>query len=214
MFYTFVLVMNQLFEIVRQAFQRGAGFSIVIQLLVLALSQDLVLTIPMSLLLGVLVGLGRLSRIPRSSRCARPASSLLAHGAARGLSGVLGFLVGRLRLQRRRPWANRQNLERAREHAAHDRSEPRDTPGLFYDEIPDTLIYAEEVVRGDRVWPLRRIIVATSRADASIVTDEDNAPHAADGAEPVEPEMAPPPDRTVVLRRARTHRGCPRTPAG
>jgi LPS export ABC transporter permease LptG len=70
--------------------------------------------------------------------------------------------------------------------------------GVFYDEIPDTLVYAEEVVRGDRVWPLRHVIVATSRVDASITTDTPRPESPSDAETAAEPDVAPPPDRTVV----------------
>src|SRR5262249_33838483 len=60
-FYTFVLMMNQLFLVIRQALQQDAPILLVLQLLALALPKILVMTLPMALLLGTLVGMGRLS---------------------------------------------------------------------------------------------------------------------------------------------------------
>jgi len=198
LFYSFVLIMNQLFVIVRQAFQRDAAVSIVIELLILALPKILVLTIPMSLLLGVLVGLGRLSA--DSEVVALRAAGVSYWRMARPVVflGFLGFLVATFDYHVIVPWTNRQvwYVRMSMLRTTDPNREIR--AGLFYDEIPDTLVYAEEVVRGDRVWPLRRIIVATSRADASIVTDGDRSSGDADATESTDQEVATPPDRTVV----------------
>jgi LPS export ABC transporter permease LptG len=198
LFYTFVMVMNQLFEIVRQAFQRGAGFSIVLQLLVLALPKILVLTVPMSLLLGVLVGLGRLSA--DSEVVALRAAGVSYWRMARPvlLLGFLAFLLGTLDYHVLVPWTNKQvgNVRVSMLRKTDPNREIR--AGVFYDEIPDTLVYAEEVVRGDRTWPLRRVIVATSRVDASITSDASSAPAPDVNDAASDADVAPPPDRTVV----------------
>jgi LPS export ABC transporter permease LptF/LPS export ABC transporter permease LptG len=59
--YTFVLLMNAFFFIARTAMSTDLGFGWAIQVLLLELPKVLVLTVPMATLLGVLIGLGRLS---------------------------------------------------------------------------------------------------------------------------------------------------------
>jgi lipopolysaccharide export LptBFGC system permease protein LptF len=197
LFYTFVLIMNQLFEVVRQSFQRGAGFSIVVQLLLLALPKILVLTIPMSLLLGVLVGLGRLSA--DSEVVALRAAGVSYWRMARPVIflGFVGFLVAAFDYHVVNPWTNQQvwNVRMSMLRKTDPNREIR--AGVFYDEIPDTLVYAEQVDRGDHVWPLRRIIVATSRVDASISADI-AGPQSTPEESSSDQDTASPPDRTVV----------------
>ncbi|HET6374040.1 MAG TPA: LptF/LptG family permease, partial [Candidatus Polarisedimenticolia bacterium] len=59
--YTFVLLMNYLFFIARTALAGDLGWAWALQALALQVPRTLVLTIPMATLLGVLIGLGRLS---------------------------------------------------------------------------------------------------------------------------------------------------------
>ncbi|HEX5044540.1 MAG TPA: LptF/LptG family permease [Candidatus Polarisedimenticolaceae bacterium] len=59
--YTFVLLMNSLFLLARTALAQDFGWGWALQALALQLPRTLVLTIPMATLLGVLIGLGRLS---------------------------------------------------------------------------------------------------------------------------------------------------------
>ncbi len=59
--YTFVLLMNYLFLLARTALAQDFGWTWAMQALALQLPRTLVLTIPMATLLGVLIGLGRLS---------------------------------------------------------------------------------------------------------------------------------------------------------
>jgi hypothetical protein len=199
MFYTFVLVMNQLFVIVRQAFERGAGFSIVIQLLVLALPKLLVLTIPMSLLLGVLVGLGRLSA--DSEVVALRAAGVSYWRMARPVVflGFLGFPGGRIRLSRRRSLDEPPGLVRPHEHAAHDRSEPRDPrrPVLRRDPGHARLRRGGRPGRsGVAAAPHHRGHEPRRRRDRD---GRGSHPGRADAAETADQDVAPPPDRTVVI---------------
>ena len=59
--YTFILLMNAFFLLAQNAISKNLGWSLIGRLFVLELPNLLVLTIPMSVLLGVLIGIGRLS---------------------------------------------------------------------------------------------------------------------------------------------------------
>ncbi|MEW5807786.1 MAG: LptF/LptG family permease [Acidobacteriota bacterium] len=58
--YTFVLLMNHFFLLAREAIQKEMPFFLVLKLLSLEFPKIIVLTIPMSVLLGILIGVGRL----------------------------------------------------------------------------------------------------------------------------------------------------------
>jgi len=59
--YTFVLLMNAIFNVTEFAIKRNIAASSIIKIIALSLPQLLTLTIPMAVLLGVLIGVGRLS---------------------------------------------------------------------------------------------------------------------------------------------------------
>src|SRR6266850_6173331 len=59
--YVLVFLMNALFELAELAMKRDMPAGTVVTLLLLYLPRVLVMTIPMAILLGVLVGIGRLS---------------------------------------------------------------------------------------------------------------------------------------------------------
>lgn len=161
-FYSFVLVMNQLFLVIRQAFQRGSALSSILEILLLALPKILVFTIPMALLLGVLVGMGRLSSDSevialRSAgvsyfRMARPVLAI----------GILGFAIAAAIYNLAVPWSTAR-VESLRIELLRTSDPNREIrAGVFFDGIPDTLVYAGEVDRSDPVWPLRKVLIQTS----------------------------------------------------
>lgn len=59
--FTFILLMNAFFLVARQAVSKNLGWELTFRALALQLPELLILTIPMSVLLGVLIGIGRLS---------------------------------------------------------------------------------------------------------------------------------------------------------
>jgi lipopolysaccharide export system permease protein len=59
--YTFVLLMNAIFNVAELAIRKNLPLTTVLKVLALSLPQFLALTIPMSVLLGTLIGVGRLS---------------------------------------------------------------------------------------------------------------------------------------------------------
>jgi LPS export ABC transporter permease LptG/LPS export ABC transporter permease LptF len=60
-FYTFVIVMRSLFDLAEMIIKRSLPFTMVLKLLAYSLPHIVVLTIPMSLLFGILIAIGRLS---------------------------------------------------------------------------------------------------------------------------------------------------------
>lgn len=166
-FYTFVMVMNQLFLAVKQAFQRSADPSLVGQLILLALPKILVLTIPMALLFGLLIGLGRLSA--DSEIIAMRAAGLSYVRLARPIValGLIGFLLSAFIYNIVVPWSS-SRIEAIRVSLLRSADPNREIQaGVFFDDIPDTVVYAEAVDRNDAEWPLRNVLIETERLAAS-----------------------------------------------
>ncbi len=59
--FTFILIIPYLIKIAEDLIAKGVSSVVIVQLMVMLLPQALALTIPMSLLLGLLVAFGRLS---------------------------------------------------------------------------------------------------------------------------------------------------------
>ncbi len=153
--------MNQFFVIARQALQKNLPPSTVIELIVLEVPRLLLLTIPMGVLLGVLVGLGRLSAdceitALRASgvsylRMARPVVTLGLLGTAAGL--LLYHMVG--------PWAHAVSTQLTESVLSGTNLNLEIRPRVLFDSLPGTILYAEEVDPGDSEWPLRGVVVRT-----------------------------------------------------
>ena len=60
-FYTFIILMKQLFDFAGMIIRRSLPAHTVGKLLLLSLPNIVVLTVPMSLLFGILIAIGRLS---------------------------------------------------------------------------------------------------------------------------------------------------------
>src|SRR5512132_1653699 len=60
-FYTFIILMRQLFDFAGMIIKRSLPAATVAKLLMLSLPHIVVLTVPMSLLFGILIAIGRLS---------------------------------------------------------------------------------------------------------------------------------------------------------
>ena len=144
MIYGAVLVMNLMLQAAELFIRRDLPLAIVVQYMVLSLPRILVLVIPMAVLLGVLVGIGRLSvdsEITALRACGYSDRRLLVPvlllgGLATLASGALfNFAV---------PSANyaQHRLNATIFLSADINREVQ--PRVFYEKIPDLLIYADE----------------------------------------------------------------------
>ena len=59
--YTFVLLMNHLFLVAEKALSKNLGMELTLKLLVIGIPQLMILAIPMAVLLGTMIAVGRLS---------------------------------------------------------------------------------------------------------------------------------------------------------
>jgi LPS export ABC transporter permease LptG/LPS export ABC transporter permease LptF len=169
--YTFVLLIRTILFLADFAVRRSASFLEVARLVALSLPWIVVLTLPMAFLLGVLIGVGRLSadsEVVALQACGLGPGALLrpALGAAAVLS-VLVFLIYNLVLP-----ATNAELERSMARVAATSivnvvaprtfREPR--PGIlfFFDRLaPDNRTFEGVFLKlGDESEPPNRVIVA------------------------------------------------------
>ncbi len=155
--YGMVLLMNLALEAAEQLIRRDLPISLVALYLLLALPRILVLIIPMGLLLGVLVGIGRLAsdgEITALRASGYPDYKLVYPIMALGL---LGTVCSGLLFNVAVPAANyAQHRLNARIFLSSDISREI-TPRVFYERIPNLLIYADESEPSD--GSLRRVLI-------------------------------------------------------
>src|SRR3989475_3479946 len=146
--YVLVFVMNALFELAELAIKKDLSVRSVVTILFYFLPRVLEMTIPMAILLGVLVGIGRLST-----------DSAVVALRASGVSywkilypvlcvGVAGWLISSFLILCVEPGANykrRQVFSRLM-YSTDMRREIK--PRVFFEEIPRILLYSDQVPEG------------------------------------------------------------------
>ncbi|MGD2114755.1 MAG: LPS export ABC transporter permease LptF, partial [Acidobacteriota bacterium] len=157
--YTFILLLDKLFDSAEMIIRRGLPVSTVGELLVLALPNMLVLTIPMALLLGVLLAVGRLSADSEIV-------ALRATGVSLGrlyrpvlLLSVALFLMNTVLMLWVLPWGNHRLQLRTLEiltQSAASQVQPR----IFLDDWENYIVYVFDVP--DEGGPWRGVFVAES----------------------------------------------------
>lgn len=143
--YVLVFLMNAIFELADLAIKKDVPITKVALLLLLYLPRVLELTLPMAVLLGVLVGIGRMStdsEVVALRACGVSYWKMLAPVLTLGLIAwafgsylVLGVEPG-TNYSRRRLYSNLM-------YSADIRREIK--PRVFFEEIPGMLLYADQV---------------------------------------------------------------------
>jgi lipopolysaccharide export system permease protein len=163
-FYTFIILMRQLFDLAGMIIKRSLPASTVLELLALSMPNIIVLTVPMSLLFGILIAVGRLS-----------ADSEIISMRALGIStrmiyrpvfifSFLMFLVNFYLMNVLLPWGNTR-LQQLRAEIYTSSIEKELRPRVFYDEFANVMIYVNDIEPRTGRW--KGVFVADSRVDES-----------------------------------------------
>lgn len=161
-FYTSIILMRQLFEMAAMIIRRSLSGAVVGKLLLLSLPHIIVLTVPMSLLFGILIAVGRLS-----------ADSEIVALRALGMStrtiyrpvfafSLLMFLLTLYLINFVLPHGNHQ-LMALRSEIMTSTAEKAIKPRIFYDQYPNLMIYVNDVDPATGQW--KGVFVADSRVD-------------------------------------------------
>jgi LPS export ABC transporter permease LptG/LPS export ABC transporter permease LptF len=163
--YTFLLLMRPIFALMEQVFARGVPLSDALKILLVGVPHVVVLTIPMSYLFGVLIAVGRMNAENEVialhaggisvRRLVRP---LLILGLV--LTGINGYLCTVVM-----PRAN-QELSRLKIAAfSSARNIGRIEPRVFYEELPNLLLYVQDVDPETGYW---KNVLAYDRSDPAV----------------------------------------------
>ena len=144
---TFILVIPPILRDAEDLIVKGIAWTTFLHVLVLLLPQALSLTIPMSVLLGILIGFGRLSgdrEFVAMQACGVSPFRLIRPVA---LFAVLATLATAHQIIVALPEAN-QTFREITFNVVANRAESNVKPRVFYGEFPSRTIYARDVVAG------------------------------------------------------------------
>jgi LPS export ABC transporter permease LptF/LPS export ABC transporter permease LptG len=149
--YTFILLIRFLFQSAEMIIRRGLPVAIVGKLLLLTLPNIIVLTLPMSLLFGTLIAVGRLSSDSELVAMRACGVSLLTlYRPILVLSGVLTVL-NTLLMVYALPWGN-NSLQDLRLEIMTQTVSQQVEPRVFYEEWEGKVVYVFEVPPGSKRW--------------------------------------------------------------
>jgi len=165
--YLFVLMMNHFFVVAEKALAKSLGLDLTLRLFVTGIPNLLILAIPMAVLLGSLIGVGRLSAdhewVALQAAGQGPGRLLRAvviHGL---VWSVIAFLVYAY-LVPRANYAMR-NLRGELLFASNLASDLR--PRAFYTDLPNTVLFVEEIRAGTKGRLEGVLLVKSDAADES-----------------------------------------------
>ncbi len=165
--FTFILIIPFIIELAEQMIAKGVPTATILQLTVTLLPQALALTIPMALLIGLLVGLGRLS-------ADREFVVMMACGISpyRLLQPLLVFAVlcwGATSwvMLKAMPDGNQAFREISTE-IAMNRAEGEVRPRVFFEDFPNVVLYVREIPTNGRGW-LGVLAADTSNPSAPVI---------------------------------------------
>ncbi|HEV8335438.1 MAG TPA: LPS export ABC transporter permease LptG [Candidatus Polarisedimenticolia bacterium] len=217
--YTFVLLMNAIFNVAEMAIRKNLPISAVLKILALSLPQFLALTIPMSVLLGTLIGIGRLSadsEIVALRACGIGYRRIIAPVLA---LGFLGWLVCSALVLWVEPRANFVRHRMAARLMLRSDLRKELKPHVFLEDLPGMLLYADNVYQGGsslehvllyQTDPQGRDLITTARRgrldyDSSTgnlrLLMEGGLTHRSDPTDPLDYQVYGA-DRQMVLREA------------
>ena len=142
--FTFILIIPFLIEIAEQFISKGVSPAVVLQVVATLLPQALGLTIPMSLLLGLLVAFGRLSGDREFVAMQACGVSLMRLLRPVGLLSVAAWAATSYVLIEAVPDAN-QSFREISFNIVAERAEGEVRPRVFFEDFPDLVLYVRDV---------------------------------------------------------------------
>lgn len=175
-FYTFIILMRQLFDFAGMIIRRSLPASTVFELLFLSLPNIIVLTVPMSLLFGILIAVGRLSA--DSEMIAMRALGISTRAIYRPvfIFSLLIFLLNLYLMNVLLPAGNTR-LMALRAEITTSSIEKEIKPRIFYDEYENVVIYVNDIDPRTGRW--KGVFVADSRTEESPTSNPAQAAQAA-----------------------------------
>jgi LPS export ABC transporter permease LptG/LPS export ABC transporter permease LptF len=164
--FTFLLIIPFLIRLAEDLIAKGVSGMVIVQLMVMLLPQALSLTVPMSLLLGLLVAFGRLSADREFVAMQACGVSLLRLLRPVGFLSVAGWAVTSWVLIVALPNANQASREITFNVVA-ERAEGEVRPRVFFEDFPDVTLYVREVPASGVGWS--NVFMADNRGQSPAI---------------------------------------------
>ena len=215
--FTFILQVDPLMDVAKDLIEKGVGGWTILRLLATLMPQALGITIPISLLVGLLIGLGRLSADREAVALQACGVSLIRLLRPVGAVVVVGWAVTSYVMIWSIPAGNKRFQE-----ILHDivtaRLETQIKPRVFFEDFANLTLFARDVPSGGGGWrdvfladvrdPKRPQILLARRGRLNIDTEtqrvdfvlEDGSQHRPDADDPSL-------DVAAWLARLRRHNG-------
>src|SRR5688572_1104470 len=164
--FTFLLIIPYLIRLAEDLIAKGVSGTVILQLMIMLLPQALSLTIPMSLLIGLLVAFGRLSADREFVAMQGCGVSLMRLLRPVGLLSAAGFAATCYMLVVALPNANQASREIMFDVVA-TRAEGEVRPRVFFEDFPDITLYVREVSPSGAGWA--NVFMADTRGGSQAI---------------------------------------------
>ena len=171
--FTFILLMKPLEGILDMLVRNSSSFEIVLQVFLFTLPNLFLLSIPMAVLVGVLLGLSRLAADSEITAMRASGLGIWYFVRVASVIAILGTSIGLLNSLYVIPKANQAIL--ALQHSLESSQASFEIqPRVFYEEFKDAVIYVQNVLPGTGVSNWQRVFLAdtTDPANPRITTAE------------------------------------------
>jgi LPS export ABC transporter permease LptG/LPS export ABC transporter permease LptF len=164
--FTFILFMKPLEQILEMMVRNSSGFVTVFQLFVFMLPNTFLLSIPMSVLVGVLLGLSRLAADSEITAMRASGFGIWYFVRVSAVIALFGTALGLVNSLYVGPLANQGILDLQKELET-SQGAYEIQPRVFYEDFKNTVIYVQDVVSGAGASNWRKLFIADLSDPAS-----------------------------------------------
>ena len=181
--FTFILFMKPLETILEMVVRNSSSFMTVFQLFLFMLPNTFLLSIPMAVLVGVLLGLSRLAADSEITAMRASGFGVWYFVRVSAVIALLGTALGLVNSLYVGPMANQGILELQRELET-SQGAYEIQPRVFYEDFKNTVIYVQDVVSGAGASHWRKLFIADlsdptspgiTTAESATVTEDKGA---------------------------------------
>ena len=149
--FTFVLLMNQILVLAEVLITKGVDFVVIFLIIFYSLPALTVLTIPMSLLLGILLSFGRLNSDSEITVMRASGISFRRLMWPMMILALVGWLISSYLIHVSVPWAN-YSLSQILFKIATTNVASDLKPRVFYNQFRQMLLYVQDIPSKEQTW--------------------------------------------------------------
>ncbi|WP_263354355.1 LptF/LptG family permease [Acidicapsa acidisoli] len=157
--FTFILFMKPLEQILEMVVRNSSSFMTVLQLFLFTLPNTFLVSIPMAVLVGVLLGLSRLAADSEITAMRASGFGIWYFVRVASVIAILGTALGLVNSLYVEPRANQAILDLQKDLESSQASfeiQPR----VFYEDFKNTVVYVQDVVSGTGASNWKRLFIA------------------------------------------------------